>query len=88
MTEESDQAAAFAASGLTPTKFEVSQRLGTVYDRLLDLGDRAAAAGIWKDSLVSFQLAGNIALTIASIKDQPDGPQNDLSAGVTFEDDE
>lgn len=88
MTEESAQAAALAASGLTATKFEVTQRLGAVYERLLDLGDRAAAAGIWKDSMVTFQLAGNIALTIASIKDQPDGPQNDLSAGVHFDDDE
>lgn len=75
-------------AGPSDAKAEVTERLGEVFGRLMDLGDRAAAAGMWKDSLVSFQLAGNIALTVASIKDQPDGPQNSLTAGVSFDDDE
>lgn len=74
--------------GLSPVKAEVTSRLGTVFDRLMELGDKAAAAGMWKDSMVTYQLAGNIALTVASIKDQPDGPQNSLTAGVSFDEDE
>lgn len=89
MTEgEPGTARGAAQPGLTRTKLEVSERLSRVFEEFMGLGTRAKKAGQFKEAAASFQLAGNVALTIASIKDQPDGPQNDLSADINFDEDE
>ena len=74
--------------GLSATKLEVVERLSRVFESFMGLGEHAKIAAQYKDAAASFQLAGNVALTIASIKDQPDGPQNDLSAGIQFDEEE
>jgi hypothetical protein len=77
MTEET--------KALGPTKAEVSERLARVFESFMENGKLASQAGQWKDAAASYQLAGNVALTIASVKDAPDVPGNDLSAGVQFD---
>ena len=76
------------AGKLSATKLEVAERLGRVFESFMKLGEQAQIAAQYKEAAASFQLAGNVALTVASIKDQPDGPQNDLSAHIQFDEED
>lgn len=75
-------------SGLGPTKIEVSERLSRVFENFMELGGMARTAAQYKDAATAFQLAANTALTIASIKEQPASAENNLSAGINFDDDD
>lgn len=73
---------------LSQTKLEVTERLGRVFESFMKLGERAKTGAQYKDAAASFQLAGNVALTIASIKNQPGDLQNDLSANIQFDEED
>lgn len=87
MTMDEDIQVTPVVETVSPGKAEVVDRLSRIFENFMKLGKHAQSAAQYKDAAAAFQLAGNVALTIASIKDQSDTLQNDLSASIQFDDD-